>query len=261
MKTNLRMLMGVLLAGGIILQGTVPACAMEIQVDQKLERVYGQYKNDAQFNYMLNDYGVEYSVNFLKDVQENELSMEQMRAGGGNNCYQHVTNIKQTKTYNCGSTTVLQTLYGLNSAGNLKPKNGSNKEKIETLDKEYNVDSQGSIYVYQVRDALNKYKSQGTNYTYVEGASISQTQFEGKIANSLTSGKPVVLHAKTKYFAYYKGKNTGHYLSLDEIDRSAKKVRIVDCNYKDSYYGIHRDIPIKEAYNAVAAENGRYLIY
>ena len=47
MKTNLRMLMGVLLAGGIILQGTVPACAMEIQVDQKLERVYGQYKNDA----------------------------------------------------------------------------------------------------------------------------------------------------------------------------------------------------------------------
>ena len=26
-------------------------------------------------------------------------------------------------------------------------------------------------------------------------------------------------------------------------------------------HGIHRDIPIKEAYNAVVAENGRYLIY
>ena len=29
----------------------------------------------------------------------------------------------------------------------------------------------------------------------------------------------------------------------------------------DRKHGIHRDIPIKEAYNAVVAENGRYLIY
>lgn len=44
------------------------------------------------------------------------MSSGLVRGGGGNVCYEYVTNIMQTKTYNCGTTTVLQTLYGLDSA-------------------------------------------------------------------------------------------------------------------------------------------------
>lgn len=121
--------------------------------------MYEQYKDDEQFKCMYEEYGSEYASSFLKDVLENELQTGQKRAGGGNNCYQHVK------------------------------------------------------------------------------------------------------HAKTKYFTYYGGKNTGHYLSLDEVDRSSKKVRIVDCNYDNKYFGIHKNVSLKEAYNAVAVESGRYLIY
>ena len=71
----------------------------------------------------------------------------------------------------------------------------------------------------------------------------------------------MVLHARTKYLSYYKGKNSGHYLSLDYVNRTSDMVRIVDCNYNSTYYGIHRDIPLLEAYNTIHEESDRYLIY
>ncbi len=71
--------------------------------------------------------------------------------------------------------------------------------------------------------------------------------FKDYIADSLTACKPVVLHAKTGSFTYYGGKNSGHYLSLDYYNRTTQKVRIVDCNYDKSYYGIHTDIPMVPA--------------
>lgn len=50
-----------------------------------------------------------------------------------------------------------------------KIKKSSDEEKIQQLDKDYHVDLQGSMYVYQTIDALNKYKGYGTNYVYVDG--------------------------------------------------------------------------------------------
>lgn len=181
MKTYLRKLVESLMAAGVVIQAVVPTFAENIQVQPKFQAVYEQYKDDEQFKCMYEEYGSEYASSFLKDVLENELQTGQKRAGGGNNCYQHVKNIQQTEGYNCGSTTVLQTLYGMDSAGNVKSKKSSDEEKIQQLDKDYHVDLQGSMYVYQTIDALNKYKGYGTNYVYVEGASISQVQFEGKI--------------------------------------------------------------------------------
>lgn len=223
------------------------------------EEAYEEYKNDDQFKKMVVDYGIKYGEEFLDNVAKNKIFAKTLRGGGGNECYQYVKNIKQTKTYNCGSTTVLQTLYGLNSASAVGGE--SDTQKISTLDSQYKVDSQGSMMVYQAVDALNKYNTGNQTYTYKEAKNMTIDQFEGNIANSLTGCKPVILHAKTKYLSYYGGKNTGHYLSLDYVNRTSDTVRIVDCNYNSDFYGVHYSIPLSEAYNTIHSEAGRYLIY
>lgn len=230
--------------------------------DSMYNEVYEEYKDDEQFCMMLEDYGEEYAREFIQnviDVDSEISSLGKARGGGGNVCYQYVTNIKQTQTYNCGSTTVLQTLYGVSSQSNVS--GSTDKQKIATLDAEYNVASQGSMYVYQVCDALNKYDKYNSVYVYKVGTSFTQAQFEDCIATSLTYCKPVVLHAKTGYFTYYGTKNTGHYLSLDYVNRTTDKVRIVDCNYNPDYYGVHTGIALSEAYNSISKTSERYLIY
>lgn len=221
--------------------------------------IHEKYRNDLQFKMMQEEYGEDYADAFLVDVEkayEDIAQMKSARGGGGNTCYQRVTNIQQTKNYNCGTTTVLQTLYGL---GTQKRVSGNtNKDRIETLDKEYNVDSQGSLMVYQARDALNKYSNQ--SYIYELGSSLTKIGFEDRIAASLTAGKPVVLHARTEKITYYKGHASGHYISLDYVDRLHSVVRLVDCNNNSDYYGVHPNVPVADAYNAVAV-SGRYLIY
>ncbi|MCI7086367.1 MAG: hypothetical protein MR954_00855 [Lachnobacterium sp.] len=221
--------------------------------------IYEKYRNDIQFKMMQEEYGKDYADTFLSDVENMYIdiaSMKNARGGGGNTCYQRVTNIQQTKSYNCGTTTVLQTLYGLGTQNKVAGK--TNGDKIETLDKEYNVDSQGSLMVYQVRDALNKYSNK--SYIYELGSSMTKTGFEDRIAASLTAGKPVVLHARTEKITYYKGHSSGHYISLDYVDRLHGVVRLVDCNNNSNYYGVHPNVAVSDAYNAIAA-SGRYLIY
>lgn len=234
----------------------LPVMAAEVN-DSEKEEVYQEYKSDEQYQMMEAEYGEAYADAFLDDVVRSRNAI-MTRGGGGNECYQYVTNIMQTKTYNCGSTTTLQTLYGLNSASAVT--GSTNTDKISTLDKEYNVDSQGNMMVYQVVNALNKYNKGNQTYIYAEATNMTIAQFENNIANSLTGCKPVILHAKTNYLSYYGGKSSGHYISLDYVNRTTDKVRLVDCNYNSSYYGVHQ-VPLSEAYNSIHAESGRYLIY
>ena len=70
------------------------------------EEAYQKYKDDKQFNMMLTDYGSEYVEEFLKDVTNEKELTNSLLGGGGNECYQYVKNIKQTKKYNCGSNTI-----------------------------------------------------------------------------------------------------------------------------------------------------------
>lgn len=222
-----------------------------------MESIYNEYKNDQQYLLMLEDYGEAYAKQFLEDVLASRIQSSIMPlGGGGNECYQYVTNIRQTTNSNCGSTTVLQTLYGLGSASQVS--GSTDSAKISTIDKENDVATQGSLFVYQAVNALNKYSTR--TYTYVVGSSLTEATFEQYIATSLTNSKPVILHARTQYIGYYGGHASGHYLSLDYVNRTTDIVRIVDCNYQDSYYGIHY-VSLSEAYKSIHDESGRYLIY
>ncbi len=245
-----------------VLRVSADDISLSSEYQEAYNKAYQEYKSDEQFLAMIEDYGMEYGEEFLANVALNAVSANNLnlvRGGGGNICYQYVKNIMQTKYNNCGTTTVLQSLYGLNSASAVSGSTDANK--ISTLDQEYNVDSQGSLIVYQAVNALNKYNTLNPSYIYKVGTSMTLDQFEANVANSLTAMKPVILHARTEYFTYYKNRESGHYLSLDYINRTSKKVRIVDCNNNTAYYGIHTDIPLSEAYASINATSGRYLIY
>lgn len=252
---------------GVLMMLVLGTCVIPVkaaesaEVENELQKIYEDYAEDAQFQMMKSEYGEEYAQKYILDVAQWKQMGSLLRGGSGNICYQYVTNVMQTKTYNCGMTTVLQTLYGLNSADQVS--GTTTTDKLNTLDSEYNVDGQGQTYVYQVRDALNKYSKSSANYPYIyeEATNMTLNEFEANIAKSLMYGKPVVLHAKTGQFSYYGGKDTGHYLSLDYVNRTNDVVRIVDCNYNTAYYGIHNNVSLQEAYNSIHATAGRYLIY
>lgn len=234
--------------------------AAEEQSDLNLESIYEEYKDDEQYQLMRNEYGEEYAETFLTDVLNSRIESSIVPyGGGGNECYQYVKNIKQTENYNCGTTSVLQTLYALNSQGNVS--GSSDADKIATLDKQYNVNSKdGTIVAYAV-NALNTYNSGNARYVCVLGSSIpNEATFESYVATSLTNCKPVLLHAITGHIGYYGGRSFRHYLSLDYINRTTDMVRIVDCNKNDAYYGIHY-VELSEAYSSIHSDSGRYLIY
>lgn len=232
--------------------------ASDLDIDSRLQDVYEAYKDDKQFQLMREDYGDEYAINFLQDVFDMSNQV-QTCGGGGNICYQYVTNIKQTADNNCGPTTTLQTLYGLGSASNVS--GSTTAAKIATISNESQIATRGSMYVYEVVNSLNKYKPSGIgSYVYAVGTSMTLYGFESNIANSLTACKPVILHAKTGSLTYYGNKNIGHYLSVDYINRTTDMVRIVDCNNNDTYYGIH-NVPLSEAYGTITSSSDRYLIY
>lgn len=230
----------------------------DVNIDaQKFEAIQDEYSHQKEFMEMTEEYGKEYADSFLADVYKSRFgeSSKILRSGGGNECYQFVKNIKQSKKYNCGSAAVLQTLYGRGKASSVS--GSSDSAKMQTLDTQYNVDKDRSMYVYRAVNALNRYS--GASYIYEEGSSMTKGQFEDRIANSLMQWKPVILHAKTGSLTYYNRKNVGHYISLDYVNRTTQTVRLVDPNYDDTYYGVHY-VPLNEAYKTISSDSGRYLI-
>lgn len=256
---NIKRIVSIFAVAALFFTNTSSVFAEEQQEVFDLETIYEEYKDDEQYNLMRNEYGEEYAKAFLKNVLNSRIeSGISTVGGGGNECYQYVKNIKQTTGYNCGSTTVLQTLYGLNNQGNVS--GSSDVDKIATLDNEYNVQGQGSLIVYQATNALNKYKSGTSKYVYVQGSNLDISTFESYVATSLTYCKPVILHARTAHIGYYNNHKSGHYISLDYINRTTDMVRLVDCNNNDLYYGIHY-VSLSEAFNSINKDAGRYLIY
>lgn len=252
MKKKVMRLVKVLCVIAVFCNGITVEAAEDLTLEQKA--IYQEYKEDVEFKKMVEKYGDKYIKEYIDDVISARI-VEKRRGGGGNICYQYVSNIKQINGHTCGPTTVLQTLYGLGCASKVSGSNDN--EKINTLAAECGTNEEGT-FVGEIQRALSKYSDR--KYVYNLGSEMTMNSFEDKIAASLTNCKPVVLHARTKYFDYYGGKNSGHYISLDYVDRTKDTVRVVDCNNNDKYFGIHY-VTLEEAYNSIHVENDRYLIW
>lgn len=175
----------------------------------------------------------------------------------GNNIYANVPLIQQTLSYNCGPTAILQALYGSSLQGNVT--GNTNNDKIATLTSLCGSTSSYGTYVYIVKQCLNSFPFYST-YTYVLASTMTLTSFQQKIESSLYYNMAPILHAQTEDIPYYENHKSGHYIAIQEIDRSNQTITVKDCNINNAYYGTHY-ISLEDAYNAINPSTGaRYLI-
>lgn len=229
-----------------------------------LQEVYEQYKEDEQFK-MHYQYSPESAMDMLRSIAESQNKPSVFAVSPGDaKAYCDVPLKQQTKSYNCGFATMLQTLYGMGKQSTVSGNSDSAKmDQLEAEMMEMKIQSgqsgEKTAIVWMVASMLNS--KTGSSYKYVVGNSITQYEFYSLVRQSLTGNHPVILHARTKYLDYYDGNNYSHYLSLDQMDAGSDNFcRIADCNYKNEYYGYH-NVTIQDAYETVSEEKGRYLIY
>lgn len=236
------------------------------------EQILKEFENNGEFARM-QAYSSEIADAYIDELVKDR--MNQMNEASplatdtyGKTAYCTVPVKKQTTTSNCSAATLLQTMYGLGKQSSIS--GSTDAQKMATLYNRYDnasapgarhENSTGPLYVYEIALYLNGFVS-SHKYTYVDvrGQGVSQPQFQNKIWDSLVYGRPVLLHAITSPLSYYNGAYYAHYLSLDSYNRETGTVTIKDCHYDTRYGGAHQ-VSVKDAYNSVTIETGRYLIY
>lgn len=274
MKINKRkkVLFGILFAAAFCLVLPLNAKAQDNDIEEEIrEQILREYENNKEFARM-QAYSSEVADAYIDELVADR--MNQMNAAApmstdtyGKIAYCTVPVKTQTTTSNCSAATLLQTMYGLGKQNSIS--GSTDAQKMATLYNRYDNASApgarrengtGSLYVYEIALYLNGFVS-SYKYAYVEGRTLSQSDFQNKIWNSLVYNRPVLLHAITSPLSYYGGAKYYHYLSLDTYNRETYKVTIKDCHYDSRYGGTHTQVPVSEAYQAVYNESDRYLIY
>ena len=191
-----------------------------------------------------------------------------IQATNGSHVYTNVKLIKQTNTYNCGATAMLQVLYGSGSQTKVKGTNDS--AKIKELEQVSGTNSVDGTYVYKVKDTLNKYSTR--TYYYQSSQNMSIQTLEARISNSLYYNNAPIIHAMTGALPYYEGCNVGHYIAVSDLDTAnlnyttksyeQLNVTLLDCNYDDQYFGKHV-VPLEKVYKSLfgGSMTYRYIIY
>lgn len=172
----------------------------------------------------------------------------------GNNLSTNIPLIQQTTSKNCGPTSALQVLYGMNCQNLVS--GTTDAEKIEQLMDDCDTDSTGTM-VYKLTAGLNMYAAR--DYEYILGTNMTEAEFQGKVETSLYYNTAPIIHARTEYLPYYNGHASGHYIAICEVDKANKKIRVKDCNKNNAYYGVHQE-SISDVYKTISVVSSRYLI-
>ena len=225
-----------------------------------VENIVGCYRGDAVF-----------AEHFARDPEDalgmvatvvstalGSLNVVQSRVADGNMYYaEGVPEYRQSRTNSCGAASALQVIVQQGGADGIGGTTYTEKE--ETLMEEGLLDQNGSVYVYLVRDLINKYIS-GNTYAYINATNLSYSNFYTLVMTSLTNDCPIILHAMTQYIGYYNSNVWGHYIVGTHLFSLTDQLVVNDCNYQDAYTGVHT-ISMTEAYNSIHSTSGRYLIY
>ncbi|SHH42982.1 cysteine peptidase family C39 domain-containing protein [Tepidibacter thalassicus] len=235
--------------------------SINLNLDKKEElkkKLTEQYQNDEEFQREKDELGEEIGQKMIDYMAERTLKRSPIRikrGGNGSVFFVDMPYVKQINGYYCGPASVLQILYGMNKEDRVS--GSSNKKKQETLGSNMGTRKNIGTYVSSMKNEINKYSD--NNYVYKSGSNMTIDEFEDNLTYSLMYDAAPILHSKTKYLSYYNGKNLGHYISVDFINRSDDTVGLMDCNYNSKYSG-QREVSLREAYNAISKES-RYLIY
>lgn len=165
----------------------------------------------------------------------------------------------QIQNNSCGAASALQVIVFRGGGSSIAGSTMNTKEA--TLISETNLNLNGSIYVYEVRNLINEYTIPN-DYVYIECTNMSNSTFRTLVLNSLAQDRAIILHAIPKYLtSYYPSTaTTGHYIVGTTYFAALDQFSLNDCHYNPSYNGIHT-VAMTEAYNSIHSQSGRYLIY
>ncbi len=251
--------------------GTVNSNVQDSKLREELrEKLLEEYANDKEFqNYM--EIAPEDAAAYIECLVEDLIStMNEAEINSSSNGIEAFCTVPvktQSTSNNCSAATILQTLYGLGKQGSVVGSTDSAKQSTIFNNYTTNTTAPGArnpkstnttLTVLEVTTYLNRFVSAHV-YKSTMGTNLSEGSFKSIIWNSLVHNRPVLLHAKTQYFKYYSGHESGHYLSLDWYSKENGNVRIKDCNYNSKYNGSHI-VSWREAYNSIKKTSGRYII-
>jgi len=250
-----------LLTTAMVMFSSVVASAATVSGGTAYDKLYNEtlakYEADPMFqtHYAENPEG---ALAMIDTIVSNALKPAPRVTSGYDAWVNNVPLITQSLTNNCGSASTLQTLYGLGKQNAISGSTDTAKQTTLNGSSYLNLGNDG-IMVYRIADLLNSAAIKvGIGYAYVDGSTLSATQIQNLIWDSLAKNKPVILHARTQYLNYYNGHQSGHYIVVYGLDKYNGRVALADCNYNSAFGGF-RTASINEVKAALPA--GRYLIY
>lgn len=226
--------------------------------------VRDMYRNDKEFQMMVNEYGPKAGEEMIQMMVDSKLEksagarMIAPTAVLFDTASVDAPLIKQINSYYCGPANALQVIYSLGKEGSVSGSTDSSKQS--TLGSNMGTASGVGTYVYKMRNELNKYVSSNQfSYIQVKG-NLSYSDFLQGTFGSLANDRAPILHAKTQFLSYYNGYSTGHYITIQSVHGPSETCTLLDTNPNAKYYG-YQNVPVSEAFDAVGALSGRYLIY
>lgn len=191
-------------------------------------------------------------VEDLLPAFDNPVSITPL-AGETDHAYVTTSLIRQSKDNNCSVANALMAIKGMGKYSSVAGSSANAKQA--TLESQL-IEGLGAsgAKVYDVRQLLNRYTGNRYNYNYYQGLSVSSSTFRSYIYNSLVFDRAPLLHAWTEKLKYYNGHETGHYLTVTDMNYNTKKITVYDSNRNDKYYGKH-GISFEEAFAIVQKDN------
>lgn len=153
-------------------------------------------------------------------------------------------NVNQQLYYYCGPASALQAIAGWGGY----VKGNTNKKKMDTLAKQMGTTTDGSSYT-AVASTLNKYASDYP-YGYKSGKDMDVDEFLNTCYDSLADDYAPIIQCRTEELDYYGGHISRHFITISGADLDTEKVRLVDPNYRQEYFGI-RTISAGEAFGSI----------
>lgn len=227
------------------------------QIESIEAEIRADYMTDPEYLKQLEETdGIEAEI-MIMTIVKNELDetfAKKITKRSANSSFAWVVapNVKQCEYYYCGPASALQSIAGWKGY----VKGNTNEKKQRTLASAMGTTSEGTTY-YALAKVLNQYAS-NYPYGYIRGNSMDVNQFLNTCYDSLADDYAPIIHCKTGKLPYYKGHNTGHYITISGADLSTNKIRLVDPNYRPKYFGI-RTLDASDVFKSINI-GGRYLI-
>lgn len=219
------------------------------------EEIRTEYVDDPEYQKYVEEFDeVAIEIMILTSVKNklDKMTENTLRSSTSTYAWVVAPNVNQDLYYYCGPASALQAIAGWGGyvAGS------TNRKKMDVLANKMGTTTDGTSYT-AVAAVLNQYAS-NYPYGYKKGSSMDVDEFLNTCYNSLSDDYAPIINCYTGDLPYYKGHDTGHFITISGADLSTEKVRLVDPNYRTAYFGI-RTLSADDVFDSINYSNRRLI--